>query len=149
MLLKHSIVPKYPMFSDVLKCSNAWGFLSTTTLPTNRELSMTIKPKPINFLDPEYYDISEVSGATPDIDLLTDLFDRMNAQSERLWEFFTEMIESPDYKPMTARSIIPRTLRKKKAKKKPPTEKPRAIDDPDSEEFMTGYKEFMKDEFDG
>ena len=103
---------------------------------------MTIKSKPINFLDPEYYDISEVSEDTPDIDLLTDLFNRMNEQNERLWE-------SPDYKPMTARSIMPRTLRKKKAKKKPPSEKPRSIDDVDSDEFMQGFKAFMKDEFDG
>ena len=108
---------------------------------------MTIKLKPINFLDPEYYDISEVPEDTPNIPLLTNLFNRMNEQNERLWEFFTDMIESPDYKPMTARQIKPRTLRKKKAKRKPPTEKPRSIDDVDSEEFMTGYKAFMKDEF--
>jgi hypothetical protein len=107
---------------------------------------MTIK-KPINFFDPEYYDISAVSEDTPNIPLLTDLFNRMNEQNERLWEFFTEMVESPDYKPMTARQIKPRTLRKKKAKKKPPTEKPRAVDNVDSDEFMEGFKAFMKDEF--
>ena len=107
-----------------------------------------IKSKPINFLDPEYYDISDVPDDVPNRALLSELFDRMNEQNERLFYFFTEMIESPDYKPMTARSIMPRTLRKK-AKKKPPSEKPRAIDDVDSDEFMQGFKAFMKDEFDG
>ena len=105
--------------------------------------------KPINFLDPEYYDISDVPDDVPNRAHLEALFNRMNEQNERLWEFFTDMIESPDYKPMTARSIIPRTLRKKKAKKKPPSEKPRAIDDVDSDEFMEGFKAFMKEEFDG
>ena len=107
---------------------------------------MTIKSKPINFLDPEYYDISEVPEGTPNIPLLTDLFDRMNAQNYRLWEFFTEMIESPDYKPMTARQIKPRTLRKKRRRLNN-AEKPRAVDNVDSDEFMEGFKAFLKDEF--
>ena len=108
---------------------------------------MTIKSNPINFLDPEYYDISEVPEDIPNRALLSELFDRMNEQNERLWEFFTEMTEDPHWKPMTARSIMPRTLRRKKAKKKPQPEKPRSIDDIDSEEFEAGYKDFLATEF--
>jgi hypothetical protein len=46
---------------------------------------------------------------------------------------------------MTAASIKPRTLRKKKAV----APKPKAIDNPDSSEFMEGYKKFMEEEFNG
>tara|TARA_R100001594_G_scaffold111157_1_gene145901 strand:+ start:1359 stop:1688 length:330 start_codon:yes stop_codon:yes gene_type:complete len=108
---------------------------------------MTIKSNPINFLDPEYYDISDVPEDIPNRALLSELFDRMNAQNERLWEFFTDMIESPDYKPMTANSIKPRTLRKKRKAPKPKAIKPRSIDDVDSEEFEAGYKDFLVTEF--
>jgi DUF1009 family protein len=97
----------------------------------------------INFLDPIFYDVTEISEEAPNKALLTELYERMNAQNERLWEFFTEMIESPGYKPMSANSIKPRTLRKKKATA--PKVKP--IDNPDTEEFMEGYKAFMKEEF--
>ena len=107
---------------------------------------MAIKTKPINFLDPEYYDISEIPEGTPNIPLLTNLFNRMNEQNERLWEFFTDMIESPDYKPMKASAIKPRQHRKKRRRLNN-AEKPRAIDKVDSDEFMEGYKAFMKDEF--
>tara|TARA_Y100000114_G_C11721608_1_gene308785 strand:- start:365 stop:712 length:348 start_codon:yes stop_codon:yes gene_type:complete len=107
---------------------------------TNNEVKM------IDFLNPNYYDVSEIPDDVPNKPLLVELYERMNEQNERLWMFFTEMTESPDYKPMSAESIKPRTLRKKKAKK-PAAEKPRAIDNPESEEFMAGYKEFLKDEF--
>ena len=107
---------------------------------TNNEVKM------IDFLNPNYYDVSEIPDDVPNKPLLVELYERMNEQNERLWMFFTEMTESPDYKPMSAESIKPRTLRKKKAKK-PATEKPRAIDNPESEEFMAGYKEVLKDEF--
>ena len=113
----------------------------STTNNTNEVTLMSI-----NFLDPIYYDVSEISEDAPNKALLVELYERMNAQNERLWEFFTEMTESPSYKPMSAESIKPRTLRKKKAKKKA-AEKPQSIDNPESEEFMTGYKEFLKDEF--
>jgi hypothetical protein len=100
----------------------------------------------IDFLNPNYYDVDAIPDDVPNKPLLVELYERMNDQNERLWMFFTEMTESPSYKPMTAESIKPRTLRKKKAKKKA-AEKPRDIDNPESEEFMTGYKEFLKDEF--
>lgn len=101
-----------------------------------------------NFLDPVYYDINDIHPDAPNKPLLKELFERENAQNERLWMFFTEMTEDPHHKRMTAEAIKPRTLRKKKAKK-PKAEKPRDIDNPESEEFMTGYKEFLKEEFDG
>ena len=100
-----------------------------------------------NFLDPVYYDINDIHPDTPNKPLLEELFERENAQNERLWEFFTEMIEDPQWKAMKAEAIKPRTLRKKRKAKKPKTEKPRNIDDPESEEFMAGYKEFLKEEF--
>ena len=97
-----------------------------------------------NFLDPVYYDI--IHPDAPNKPLLKELFERENAQNERLWMFFTEMTEDPHWKAMKAEAIKPRTLRKKKAQK-PKAEKPRDIDNPESEEFMAGYKEFLKEEF--
>jgi len=99
-----------------------------------------------NFLDPVYYDINDIHPDAPNKPLLKELFERENAQNERLWEFFTEMVESPGYKPMKAEAIKPRQHRKKRKKPKQ-AEKPRSIDDPESEEFMTGYKAFLKEEF--
>ena len=99
----------------------------------------------IDFLNPNYYDVSEIPDDVPNKALLVELYERMNEQNERLWMFFTEMTESPDYKPMSAESIKPRTLRKKKAV----APKPKAIDNPDSSEFMDGYKKFMAEEFNG
>ena len=102
----------------------------------------------INFLDPLYYDIDDIHPEAPNKALLEELFTRMNDQNERLFYFFTEMVESPDYKPMKAEAIKPRQHRKKRKKPKQ-AEKPRNIDDPESEEFMAGYKEFLKEEFGG
>ena len=101
----------------------------------------------INFLDPIYYDISEVPDDVPNRAHLEALFDRMNEQNERLWEFFTEMTEDPQWKAMKAEAIKPRQHRKKRKAKKPKAEKSRSIDDPESEEFMAGYKAFLKEEF--
>ncbi len=111
-----------------------------------------------NFLDPQYYDINDIHPDAPNKPLLRELYKRMNDQSERLWEFFTDMVESPGYKPMTVNSIKPRTLRKKKGKGKTKqyslckltgrlVKKSGTVDDPDSEEFEAGYKDFLKEEF--
>ena len=96
-----------------------------------------------NFLDPIYYDVSEIPEDTPNKALLAELYQRENEQNERLFYFFTEMVEDPQWKPMSANSIKPRTLRRKKAA----APKPKAIDKVDSDEFMEGYKNFMKEEF--
>ena len=111
-----------------------------------------------NFLDPVYYDINSIHPDAPNKPLLEELFERENAQNERLWEFFTEMVESPGYKPMKAEAIKPRTLRKKKGKRKHReytlcketgrmVKKSRPVDNPDSEEFEAGYKDFLANEF--
>ena len=100
-----------------------------------------------NFLDPVYYDINDIHPDAPNKPLLKELFERENAQNERLWEFFTEMTEDPQWKAMKAEAIKPRQHRKKRKAKKPQAEKPRTIDDPESEEFMAGYKAFLKEEF--
>lgn len=99
-----------------------------------------------NFLDPVYYDINDIHPDAPNKPLLEELFERENAQNERLWEFFTEMTEDPQWKAMKAEAIKPRQHRKKRKKPKQ-AEKPRTIDDPESEEFMAGYKAFLKEEF--
>ncbi len=111
----------------------------------------------INFLDPEYYDTNDITDDMPNKELLTSLFERMNEQNERLFYFFTEMIESPDYKPMSANSIKPRALRRKRAANKSKytkcelsgrmIEKAPAVDNPDSEAFEAGYQDFLKEEF--
>jgi len=95
-----------------------------------------------NFLDPQYYDVSTIHPDAPNKALLRELFERENAQNERLWMFFTEMTEDPQWKPMSAMSVKPRTLRKKRK-----AAKPRNIDNVDSEEFEAGYKDFLKEEF--
>ena len=51
----------------------------------------------IDFLNPNYYDVSEIPDDVPNKPLLVELYERMNEQNERLWMFFTEMTESPDY----------------------------------------------------
>ena len=112
--------------------------------------------EPINFLDPIYYDVSDIHPDAPNKPLLIELFARMNEQNERLWEFFTEMTEDPEWKAMKASMIKPRQhRRKRKADKKKykrdehsgrMIEQP-SIDNPDSDEFMDGYKAFLKDEF--
>ncbi len=114
--------------------------------------------KMIDFLNPEYYDVSDITDDMPNKELLTSLFERMNEQNERLWMFFTEMNEDPGHKRMTAEAIKPRTLRKKKGKRKPREytlcketgrliKKSRPVDNQDSEEFEAGYKEFLANEF--
>ena len=101
----------------------------------------------INFLDPIYYDVNDITDDMPDKELLKSLFERMNEQNERLWEFFTEMNEDPDHKRMTLEAIKPRQHRAKAKKRKAKEIKPLGIDNEDSEEFMEGYKSFLKEEF--
>ena len=110
-----------------------------------------------NFLDPVYYDINDIHPDAPNKPLLKELFERENAQNERLWEFFTEMVESPQYKPMKAEAIKPRSLRRKRKRNKNQYKRcelsgrmvkiSRPVDDPDSEEFEAGYKDFLANEF--
>ena len=102
----------------------------------------------IDFMNPEYYDISTIHPDAPNKPLIEELFEAMNQQNERLWMFFTEMVEDPQWKPMKASMIKPRTLRKKRKAPKPKAIKPRSIDDVDSEEFEAGYKDFLASEFD-
>jgi len=104
----------------------------------------------INFLDPIFYDVADIHPEAPNKPLLIELFNRMNEQNERLWEFFTEMTEDPEWKPMKAMAIKPRQHRpkhKKHMNRKAQLQKARSIDKVDSDEFMEGYKAFIKDEF--
>ena len=100
----------------------------------------------INFLDPNYYDVAAIPADAPNKALLVELYERMNEQNERLFYFFTEMTEDPQWKRMSAESIKPRQHRKK-FKKRQQAAKSRPVDKVDSPEFMEGYKAFMKEEF--
>jgi hypothetical protein len=101
----------------------------------------------INFLDPIYYDVNDITDDMPNKALLEELFQRMNDQNERLWEFFTEITEDPHHKRMTAEAIKPRQHRKKFKKRQERERKARPIDDIKSDEFEAGYKAFLKEEF--
>ena len=102
---------------------------------------------PVNFLDPIYYDVADITDDMPNKDLLVELFERMNEQNERLWMFFTEMTEDPGHVAMKNEFIKPRQHRAKTKKRKAKEIKPLGIDNEDSEEFMAGYKSFLKEEF--
>ena len=103
--------------------------------------------KSINFLDPEYYDVADIHPDAPNKPLLEELFARMNEQNERLWEFFTEMTEDPQWNAMTAEAIKPRQQRKyfKKRKAKALKELARSQELSEDED-SAGYKQFLKDE---
>ena len=113
----------------------------------------------IDFLNPNFYDVADIPEDTPNKALLIELYERMNAQNERLWMLFTEMAEDPDHKRMTAESIKPRSLRRKRAANKKQyrkcefsgrmIEKSPAVDNPESEAFEAGYQDFLKEEFEG
>ena len=103
---------------------------------------------PVNFLDPIYYDVADITDDMPNKDLLVELFERMNAQNERLWMFFTEMTEDPGHVVMKNEFIKPRQHRAKYKKRKAKAIEPKPIDNVDSDDFIEGYKSFMKEEFD-
>jgi len=103
----------------------------------------------IDFLNPNYYDVDAIPDDVPNKPLLIELYNRMNEQNERLWMFFTEMVEDPDHKRMSAEAVKPRQHRKKFKKRQEREQKARAIDDVKSEAFEAGYKAFLKEEFEG
>ena len=101
----------------------------------------------IDFLNPNYYDVDAIPADVPNRPLLIELYERMNEQNERLWEFFTEMTEDPDHKRMTAEAIKPRTLRTSYRKKKAKVlnemaRRKELLEESDD----IGYKQFLKDE---
>ncbi len=101
----------------------------------------------INFLDPQYYDINTIHPEAPNKPLLKELFKRMNDQNERLWEFFTEMTEDPQWKAMTEEAIKPRQQRKKYRKRKAKMEAEKARrKDIFADDDNAGYKQFLKEE---
>ena len=98
--------------------------------------------KPINFLDPNFYDVSAIPEDAPNKALLVELYQRMNEQNERLWMFFTEMTEDPGHVAMKNEFIKPRQHRSKyKARKA------KAIKDREEKQAdELGYKAFLKEE---
>ena len=102
----------------------------------------------INFLDPIYYDVADITDDMPNKPLLEELFARMNEQNERLWMFFTDMCEDPEHKRMKLEFIKPRQHRKKyKARKaKMKAENARREQLMDRDEDGSGYKQFLQDE---
>lgn len=101
----------------------------------------------MDFLNPNYYDVADITDDMPNKPLLIELFEEMNAQNERLWMFFEEIDEDPQHKVMKPAFIKPRQHRAKYKARKAKAIKPRTIDDVGSEEFEAGYKAFLKEEF--
>ena len=101
----------------------------------------------MDFLNPNFYDVADITDDMPNKPLLIELFEEMNAQNERLWMFFEDIDEDPQHVAMKTAFIKPRQHRAKYKKQKARAIKPRTIDDVDSEEFEAGYKTFLKDEF--
>ena len=101
----------------------------------------------MNFLNPTFYDVADITDDMPNKPLLAELYEEMNAQNERLWMFFEEIDEDPGHVAMKETFIKPRQHRRKAKKRKAIEVKPLGIDNEDSEEFMTGYKSFLKEEF--
>ena len=101
----------------------------------------------MDFLNPNYYDVADITDDMPNKPLLIELFEEMNAQNERLWMFFEDIDEDPGHVAMKTAFIKPRQHRAKTKKRKAKEIKPLGIDNEDSEEFMAGYKSFLKEEF--
>jgi len=101
----------------------------------------------MDFLNPTFYDVADITDDMPNKPLLIELYKLMNEQNERLWMFFEEIDEDPEHKAMKPAFIKPRQHRRKAKKRKAIEVKPLGIDNEDSEEFMTGYKAFLKEEF--
>ena len=93
----------------------------------------------INFLDPIYYDVADITDDMPNKPLLIELFEAMNEQNERLWVFFEDIDEDPGHVAMKLDFIKPRTLRKKFKKKASQKRKDKEADE-------AGYKNFLKEE---
>lgn len=96
----------------------------------------------INFLDPIYYDVSEIPEDVPNRPRLVELYERMNEQNERLWMFFTEMSEDPGHVAMKNEFIKPRQHRASFQKRK--AKEVEALKE--KEEDEAGYKAFLKEE---
>ena len=101
----------------------------------------------MDFLNPNFYDVADITDDMPNKPLLIELYKLMNEQNERLWMFFEEMDEDPQCVAMKPEFIKPRQHRAKTKRRKAKEIKPLGIDNDDSEEFMEGYKSFLKEEF--
>ena len=98
----------------------------------------------MNFLNPTFYDVADITDDMPNKPLLAELYEEMNAQNERLWMFFEDIDEDPGHVAMKETFIKPRQHRPKYNERKAAAEKRRrAIE---KEEDERGYKEFLKEE---
>ena len=96
----------------------------------------------IDFLNPNFYDVSDIPADAPNKALLVELYQRMNEQNERLWMFFTEMTEDPGHVTMKNEFIKPRQHRASYKKRKAKAMKAREEKEVDE----SGYKAFLKEE---
>ena len=96
----------------------------------------------IDFLNPNFYDVSDIPADAPNKALLVELYQRMNEQNERLWMFFTEMTEDPGHVAMKNEFIKPRQHRASYKKRKAKAMKAREEKEVDE----SGYKAFLKEE---
>ena len=117
----------------------------------------------MDFLNPTFYDVADITDDMPNKALLTELYERMNEQNERLWMFFEEIDEDPECVAMKPAFIKPRQHRSTYGKQRNVRHKSplsslgrfgilgsndkHPLDNPDSEEFEAGYKSFLQDEF--
>ena len=100
----------------------------------------------MNFLNPTFYDVADITDDMPNKPLLAELYEEMNAQNERLWMFFEEIDEDPGHVAMKETFIKPRQHRPSYQKRKEEMEKKRVARLEQQEEDSAGYKQFLKDE---
>lgn len=101
----------------------------------------------MDFLNPTFYDVADITDDMPNKPLLIELFQAMNEQNERLWMFFEEIDEDPQHKVMKPTFIKPRTLRRKRAANKKKYSRDLATGRMvEKDEDEAGYKNFLKEE---
>ena len=101
--------------------------------------------------------LEDLIEGTRNPEVVLDLNRRLNAQADRLEALFTEILNSPDHKPIEYKDIMHwkaradylrsiGQLKKAKALEKAEALKEAKEADED-EEFMEGYKDFLANEF--
>ena len=111
----------------------------------------------INFLEPDYIDEAEVHPDAPNMSLLLDLIRRYNEQCDRLELLFMDIQTDPTVKQFGYSDVMHWKARAnwfrtqgdaKRAKRLEQRMALKEAKDADcDEEFMTGYKDFLANEF--
>ena len=96
----------------------------------------------MDFTNPNYYDVADITDDMPNKPLLIELYKLMNEQNERLWMFFEDIDEDAEHKAMKLEFVKPRQHRASAAKRRSSVERKRAEQEADER----GYKNFLKEE---